>query len=57
MCHLIHLHGYRSIHTRVEHGSGARGRDLSMSSGSMESHDRQGHVNGVPVWNGDIFTL
>ena len=34
-----------------------RGRDLSMSSGSTESQYGLRHINGVPVWNGDILTL
>ena len=34
-----------------------RGRDSSMSSGSTESQYGLRHINGVPVWNGDILTL
>ena len=34
-----------------------RGRDSSMSSGSTESQYGLRHVNGVPVWDGDILTL
>ena len=56
-CHLIDSHRHRSMHTRVVHGSGARGRDFSMSSGSTESPYGLRHVNGVPVWAGDILTL
>ena len=55
--HLIDSHRHRSIHTRVVHGGGARGRDFSMSSGSTESQYGLRHVNGVPVWDGDILTL
>ena len=32
-------------------------RDFSMPSGSTESQYGLRHVNGVPVWNGDILTL
>ena len=52
-CHLIDSHRHRSIHTRVVHGSG----DSSMSSVSTESQYGLRHINGVPVWNGDILTL
>ena len=34
-----------------------RGRDSSMSSVSTESQYGLRHINGVPVWNGDILTL
>ena len=34
-----------------------RGSDSSMSSGSTESQCGLRHINGVPVWNGDILTL
>ena len=34
-----------------------RGRDFSKSSGSTESQYGLRHVNGVPVWDGDILTL
>ena len=56
-CHLIDSHRHRSIHTRVVHGRGARGRDFSMSSGSTESQYGLRHVNGVPVWNRDMLIL
>ena len=56
-CHLIASHRHRSFRTRVVHGSGTRGRDLSMSSGSTESQYGLRHINGVAVWNGDILTL
>ena len=55
--HLIVSHRHRSIHTRVVHGSGDRGRDSSMSLGSTESQYGLRHKNGVPVWNVDILTL
>ena len=56
-CHLIDSHRHRSIHTRVVHGRGARGRDFSMSPGSTESQYGLRQVNCVPVWNGEILTL
>ena len=34
-----------------------RGRDSSMSSVSTESQYGLRHINGVPVWNGDILRL
>ena len=38
------------------HGSGASGRDFTMSTGSQESQYGLRHVNGEPVWNGDMLT-
>ena len=57
ICRLIDSHRHRSIRTRVVHGSGARGRDFSMSSASTESQYGLRYVNGVPVWNREILTL
>ena len=56
-CHLIDSQRHRSIHTRVVHGSGARGRDFSMLSGSTDLQYGLRHVDGVPIWDGDISTL
>ena len=50
-------HRQYSLSTRVVHGSGACGRDITMPSGAPESQYGLRQVNQMPVWNGDILVL
>ena len=50
-------HRQHSLRTRVVHGGGARGRDVTMSTGSPESQYGLRHISGVPAWNGNILSL